>query len=248
MSTKLSPQALYHQLGRLLADPPDLLAFDQKWNLPTTTIQWLSQATALVQATGLLAFSVRIDEAVRRLVGAYQTEAHAKDILLVLNQVLAIVELQLPASAQGAFVTAGSSLDAYAALSKIIGGASLSVLIVDPYMDVAAVTEVAELASVGVRIHLLSDAGAVKPTLKPAAEKWVQQYGASRPLEARLAVARSLHDRLIITDATEAWVLTQSLKDFARRSPATIQRADADLAVMKVKAFEEIWNGAALLV
>jgi hypothetical protein len=248
MTTKLSPQVLYHQLGRLLADPPDLLAFDEKWNLPTTTIQWLAQATALVKSAGDLSLTVRINHAVKELVGTYQTENHARDIVLVLNQVLATLELQLPASAQGAFVSPGASLDAYAALSKIIGAASRSVLIVDPYMDVSAVTEVAELAPNGVRVQLLSDAGAVKPTLKPAADKWVQQYGAVRPLEVRLAAARSLHDRLIITDATVAWVLTQSLKDFAKRSPATIQRADADLAVMKTEAFEAIWNAAAPLV
>lgn len=247
MMTKFSPQVLYHQLGCLLASPPDLLAFDEKWNLPTTTVQWLAQATALVKATGDLALAVRIDHAVKQLVGTYQTEAHAKDILLVLNQVLAGLELELPASAQGAFITPGASLDAYAALSKIIGGASHSILIVDPYMDVMAVTEVAALAPDGVKVQLLSDAGSVKPTLKPAAYKWVQQYGALRPLEVRLAAARSLHDRLIITDATQAWVLTQSLKDFAMRSPATIQRADADLAGMKIEAFEAIWTAAAPL-
>ncbi|WP_340645921.1 hypothetical protein [Phenylobacterium sp.] len=165
-----------------------------------------------------------------------------------MNQVLAITELQLPVSSQGVFVATGASLDAYAALSKIIGEASASILIVDPYMDFAAVTEVAELAPNGVMVHLLSDAGTVKPTLKPAAEKWVEQYGAARPLEVRLTEARLLHDRLIITDAQVAWILTQSLKDFAKRSPATIQKADKDLAIMKVKAFDTIWNGAALLV
>lgn len=241
---KLSPQALYLQLGRLLADQPDLLAFDEKWSLPTTTIQWLAQATALVKAAGDLSLGVRIDHAVKQLVGSYQTEQHAKDIVLVLNQVLATLELQLPAGAQGAFVTPGASLDAYAALSKIISAASRSVLIVDPYMDLTAVTEVAELAPNGVRVQLLSDAGAVRPTLKPAAAKWIQQYGAARPLEVRLAGARSLHDRLVITDATVAWVLTQSLKDFAKRSPATIQRADTDLAGMKTAAFEAIWDAA----
>lgn len=244
MMMKLYPQSLYHQLGRLLADQPDLLAFDENWCLPTSTIQWLAQATALVKAADDLSLAVRIEHAVKQLVGTFQTEQNARDIVLVLNQVLATLELQLPAEAQGAFVTPGASLDAYAALSKIIGAASRSVLIVDPYMDVTAVTEVAELARSGVRVQLLSDAGAVKPTLKPSASKWVQQYGAVRPLEVRLAAARSLHDRLVITDAKVAWVLTQSLKDFAKRSPATIQRADPDLAALKTAAFEAIWNAA----
>lgn len=244
MTTTLSPQALYHQIGRLLADQPDLVAFDEKWNLPTATITWLAQATALVKATGDLSLTVRIDNAVKQLVGTFQTDNHARDIVLILNQVLATLELQLPAGARGAFVTPGASLDAYAALSKIIAAASRSVLIVDPYMDVTAVTEVAELAPSGVGVQLLSDAGSVKATLKPAADRWVQQYGAGRPLEVRATAPRALHDRLIITDATVVWILTQSLKDFAKRSPATIQRADPDLALMKTEAFKAIWDAA----
>lgn len=249
MKPTLSPQAIYHQLGGLLTEVPDLLGFDAEYNLPTTTIRWLSKATALVRAaTGISVYSVRMDSAVQNLVATMRPEVNSKDIVLVMNQVLAALELELPAGAQGAFVTTGSSLDAYAAISKIIGEATSTVLIVDPYMDATAVIEVAGLASTSVRVQLLSDAGTVKPTLKPAADKWIQQYGQTRPLEVRLAPAKSLHDRLIIKDAKEAWVLTQSLKDFAQRSPATIQRADAGLAVMKVQAFSAIWSAAAPLV
>jgi hypothetical protein len=248
MQTTLSPQVLYHQLGILLAEAPDLVGYDANWNLPTTTIQWLSKATALVNAaTGISAESLRIDQAVRDVVAATRPKPNSREILLVLNQVLATLEINLPVSAQGAFVSTGASLDAYAAISKILSEATSSILIVDPYMDATAVIEVAGLAPLGVRVQLLSDAASVKPTLKPAANKWIQQYGSTRPLEARVAAARSLHDRLIITDAKAAWVLTQSLKDFAQRSPATIQRADAELAVMKVQAFNAIWNGAAVL-
>lgn len=247
MTTLISVEALYRQLGSHMADPPDLQGFDASWTLPASTIQWLGKAVALVQASGQLQLSVRIDNAVKQLVATYETEKHAKDIMLVLTQLLFVLELQLPVGSQGAFVAAGASFDAYAALSKIVSGAKSEILIVDPYMDITAVTDVAVLARTGVRVRLLSDAGAVKQTLKPAADKWIQQYGPSKPLEARLAPARTLHDRLVIIDAAEAWILTQSLKDFAARSPATIQRADADLAAMKVHAFQAIWNAAVKL-
>ncbi|MEJ2816092.1 hypothetical protein [Caulobacter sp. CCG-8] len=248
MKPTLSPQAIYHQLGMLLANAPDLEGYDGEWNLPAATIQWLSKATALVKAaTGVSAESLRIDNAVQNLVASIRPETQSKQIILVLNQVLAMLEIDLPVSTQGAFVTTGASLDAYAAISKIVREATSSVLIVDPYMDATAVIEVAELVPPGVRVQLLSDAAAVKPTLKTAASKWIQQYGSTRPLEARLAAARSLHDRLIIIDATAAWILTQSLKDFAQRSPATIQRADTELATMKVQAFGAIWAGATAL-
>lgn len=248
MTTTLSPQSAYHQIGILLADVPDLLGHDSKWVLPTATIQWLSKAAALVRAaTGISGHTVRMDMAVKDLVATMRPEENAREIILVMHQVMAILELDLPVSAGGAFVTPGASLDAYAAISKIIGSATRSILIVDPYMDASVVIEVVGLAPSSVSVQLLSDAATVKPTLKPAADKWIQQYGNLHPLEVRLAAAKSLHDRLIITDGTTAWVLTQSLKDFAQRSPATIQKADAELAVMKVQAFATMWNAAALL-
>jgi hypothetical protein len=56
---------------------------------------------------------------------------------------------------------------------------------------------------------------AAKPSLKPAAERWIAQRHAKRPLEVRQAPAKSLHDRLIITDGATAWVVGQSFKDLA---------------------------------
>jgi hypothetical protein len=37
--------------------------------------------------------------------------------------------------------------------------------------------------------------------LKPASERWVKQFGVTRPLQVRLGKAGSLHDRLIFIDA-----------------------------------------------
>ena len=73
------------------------------------------------------------------------------------------------------------------------------------------------------------------------------QYGAARPLQVRLAPPKALHDRAIFTDQTTAWTLTQSLKDFAKRSPAEIVRAD-DIAALKIAAYEAIWANAQIVV
>ncbi|BAM92882.1 hypothetical protein S58_69160 [Bradyrhizobium oligotrophicum S58] len=45
----------------------------------------------------------------------------------------------------------------------------------------------------------------------------------------------------------DAWTLTQSLKDFAARSPATIVKVDAETAALKVSAYGAIWQTAAAL-
>jgi hypothetical protein len=70
------------------------------------------------------------------------------------------------------------------------------------------------------------------------------QHGPKRPLAVRLAPPRVLHDRLIIVDGNQIWILTQSLKDFASRSPAAIVRVDGDAAGLKIDAYRRIWEGA----
>jgi hypothetical protein len=130
------------------------------------------------------------------------------------------------------------------AVGKVLQSATQGIMIVDPYMDETVLTDFAGAAKESVALRLLSDANTCKPTLKPAATRWISQYGATRPLEARLTAPRQLHDRLILIDGKEAYVLTQSLKDLAARSPASLVRATEDVAELKVQAYEVLWSSA----
>ena len=56
------------------------------------------------------------------------------------------------------------------------------------------------LAPDAVAVRVLTDQATYKNTLRPAAERWTQQFGPVRPLEVRLATAKTLHDRLILVD------------------------------------------------
>lgn len=162
-----------------------------------------------------------------------------------MNRALAKLELQLPASARGAFVNVGSNFDAIAAFAKVLAAAHEDVVIVDPYMDEKALTEFAVLAPEGVSVRLLTDSSSMKASVELMAKKWIEQYASARPLALRATNPRTLHDRLLLIDGTDAWILTQSLKDFAQRSPASLQRTDPDTAKMKIDAYEGIWAGAA---
>ena len=173
--------------------------------------------------------------------GAWQ--GAVTQIFQILYRALGHCELQLPAGSAGSFVPVGSSFDAFAALSKILAAATSDVLIVDPYLDEAVLTDFGLAVPESVPLRLLADANDYKATLRPAALRWRSQYGASRPLDVRLAPARSLHDRAIFLNRREAWTITQSLKDFAKRAPAEIVRADS-IAELKVAAYESIWSTA----
>ena len=74
--------------------------------------------------------------------------------------------------------------------------------------------------------------------------RWAQQYGNLRPLTAKLAPARTLHDRVIIVDGEAAYISTQSLNAIAAKAPAAIVPTDVELARLKAQAYEQIWRAA----
>ena len=161
-----------------------------------------------------------------------------------LYRAIAKVELSLPASAQGAFIAAGNAFDAAAAAARILQEAKARALIVDPYLGAKVLETCALLASEGVTIDLLAAKGRVKAALEPLARAWVKQHGASRPLRLRLADPRLLHDRLIIVDDRDAWDVSQSFEDLASRAPATLGKAHADHATLKVASYCETFTDA----
>lgn len=233
-------QSIYIQLGRLAEAMPELVDHHDQ-----STIQWLGRASALISAFDPLE-GEEFESAIDSLVNGefYNVNERAAGVLVIFYRVLAVAELRAPAAVQGTFIPAGNSFDALAALSKVLSHANSDVLIVDPYMDEKTLTDFAPLAKEGVSIRLLADAATYKPTLRPASQRWVSQYGGSRPLNVRLANPRMLHDRLIAIDKSEIWVLTQSLNALAARSPATIVRVDPETTALKIAAYESIWDGA----
>ena len=204
-------------------------------------LMWLARLAALIGETGNLhdQSSLRIHQ--NRLGSRPYHEDSVQKIKSMLFRALAWAELGAPARAQGSFVAASSPLDAFATISKVIAEAKSDLLIVDPYLDQTVLTDFAISAPEGVTIRLLADGQNVYPTLSPAAARFRQQYGAKRPLDVRISAPRALHDRAIFVDKNESWQASQSFKDFAQRSPATLSRLTGDAGIMKFEAYEALW-------
>jgi hypothetical protein len=100
-------------------------------------------------------------------------------MMVTLHKALAAAELRAPASAQGAFIPAKNSFDAFAALAKVLETATSDVLVVDPYQDETMLTEFAGAVSDKASIRLLADNASVKATLAPAATRWQTQFCAA---------------------------------------------------------------------
>lgn len=236
------PETLYRQLGRLIEAMPDLLEVP----VSNEVHLWLARAFALVKEVGNLVDPALFSVTVNKLGTTARFQAAGK-IKNIVFRAFAVAEMGAPAGASGAFIPVGDSFDAFAALSKVLRTATKDVLIIDPYMDETALTEFGGAVSENVCLRLMADQSNCKSTLQPAANKWVQQYGITRPLLVRLAPQKTLHDRAIFIDQTTTWTLTQSLKDFAKRSPAEIVRAD-DTAALKIAAYEEVWASAQVII
>lgn len=234
---------LYQQIGRLLEAPPDLSTYQAC--VRPEALQWLGRGHALVQAVGVSLDAIQFSTAMDHM----RTTAWATAVsqaFQILYRALGHCEIHLPVGSAGSFVPVGNSFDAYAALSKIFASATIDVMIVDPYMDQTVLIDFALAVPEGIPLRLLADEIDYKATLRSATEKWINQHGTRRPLSVRLASAKSLHDRAIFIDHRDAWTITQSIKDFAKRSPAEIIRADS-IASLKVEAYEVIWATASVV-
>jgi hypothetical protein len=240
---KMSAEALYMQIGQLIETMPDLTAMGP---IPPETHRWLGRAYALVGEAEGVAAQIEF-QTYRNNFNQYRQHS-AEGMTGLLYRALATVEVEVPASLAGTFVPAGNTFDAMAAVAKIFTSAKAQLLIVDPYLDEKILTEFASLAPAGITLRLLCDAAGYKGTLVPALQKWAQQYGATRPVEAKVASARTLHDRLVIVDRASVWNIGQSFNALAVRAPTSFVKSNPELAALKVPAFENIWNNASLLI
>jgi len=243
----MDAQALYLQLGRMVEAMPNFTAPGE----PTAeTLRWVGRAFALISALGRADDEIAFAKASKSLASTnmLKYDYAVKEISVILYRALALAELQAPASAQGAFIPAGNSFDAMAAVAKVLREAKQNVLIVDPYLDDRVLTDFAPSAPQSVTIRLLADQADHKPSLQPAAMRWMKQHGNDRPLEVRLAPPKALHDRLIVVDDAEVWLVTQSFNGIAVRSPATIVKVEGDAAELKLSAFQAVWDSATPLI
>ncbi len=238
----MSHEALFAQLKELATSVPDLEARPLDMTDPEI-LTWLGRLSAAVDELGDVPDRVSLNIAVDNLQSMAQSNSVSK-IMVILYRALARVEAKIPAASRGAFIAAGSPFDALKTIGNLFGEAKASIRIIDPYLDEKVLTNFATMAAENVVIELLADAATVKGGLKPAAAAWAAQYGVSRPVDARLAPSKLLHDRLVIIDGTTVWDLSQSIKDFAARSPASASKADDELAAMKIGAYDVIWHSA----
>jgi hypothetical protein len=240
----LSPEQLLALLEASIREAPEF-----KYQEPMTEkeIRWLGRADALLEASGSVPALVSFRTA-RQGLGSY---THSRDNLLIpLHDAYSRMELMAPVASQGAFIPAGDTWNGYAALIKLVQNECDDLFIVDPYLNSAIYTDFAphSAARKGIRC-LTSQRPANHPGLLASAGRWASdQISQTHPVEVRYAPVNALHDRLIIIDGKEVWLVSQSFKDIAKRSPASVSRADSEMSLMKAQHYGDLWNQSAPLI
>lgn len=237
---RLSPQEIFSRIQTVIGSTP---VVPETGPITPEVLQWLGRAHALIKEVDVSIDAIKAQSAVDHVIGQFRAYG-MKEMQALLHRAAAHVELQLPATSQGAFLPIGSSFDAVSIFSKVVSTATNYVRLIDPYLAENALTEFAVLIPVGVKIELLGGDTSVKPGLKPTAKAWVQQYDAQRPLSVRLATSKSLHDRVVDVDGREAWLISQSLNAIATRSPATFTKQNPDVAGAKIDWYQSVWDAA----
>lgn len=204
---------------------------------------WLGRAAAMVEAAGSSLDAAGFVLAMDAVIGESNSYRHGQavsKVASILFRTFARVESQSPPNLQGAYIPAGNAFDALAAIARVFSSATTELFIVDPYSDEKLLRDFAPLAAENVLLKVLADPFYVKASLKPAVERWQSQFQ-NRPLEARLTSPRQLHDRLIIVDNKEVWIVTQSFAHLAERAPASVSRFESEAADLKLNSYRTMW-------
>jgi hypothetical protein len=235
----LTSDALYLQLGQLMAEMPDFAGEP----ITPQSEQWIERAGALLESSGSLADMLQLRVAAENLEGPLRAR-NAETIAEIVHRALAKAEQDAPAEAQGMFIVAKDAFDALVEVGKILRTAASDVLLVDPQADAKALTDVALLAREKVVVRLLADEDAYQPSLGSAAQRWTRQFGSTRPLLVRLAAAGVLRDTLILIDGAAAWALRQPFGKVARSAYTSLVRIPPQAAAALIGAHAARWNAA----
>lgn len=239
LSSKISPEQLLALLQAAIEQAP---VFEYQMPLTDEEVRWLGRVDALLDVSGPISAIVSF-RSVRQKIGIHNLFSRT-DLLIPLHDAYSRMELKVPASMQGSFIAGGDTWNGYAALVRLMQNDCDDLFIIDPYINSALFIDLAPhvKAKAGLRC-LTAKRSENHPGLLAVAQKWAGDSISPRiSVDVRYTQPENLHDRLVIVDGREVWLVSQSLKDIAKRSPASISRAERELGLMKVQHYEAVWG------
>ena len=125
---------------------------------------------------------------------------------------------------EGIFVD-GQIYDAFDFVKGLISGAKKSMMLIDNYADESVLTMMTDKQA-GVKVDIYTFA--VGKALRQAADNFNKQYG-----DLTMHAVKSIHDRFLIIDDKEIYLIGASLKDLGRKLFAFSKMEPQQIAVLK---------------
>jgi hypothetical protein len=235
----LTPEKIYFELGRLMAEMPDLASAPITPELQ----RWLASADALVRSSGGLADALQLTVARENLDGPLRAR-NAEMITNLLHRLFAEAELNVPREVRGSVLLIGENFDAYTAIRQLLSTATSDALLVEPEATGKILADYAILAPRRVTVRLLADEAQHKRSLITGVQRWQQRFGDDRNLRVRLAPRNSLHERLVLLDSDRAWIVGVPFNTLAKRARTTLIRMRPEEEARKIAVYAEVWDEA----
>lgn len=229
----MEPIVLLEKLRVLIASAPPLAG---RGSYGQEQFTWLGKAAALISSwnqTEAASFGV----AATSLAGNLNREMNVGAIFTTIHKAIATLENSLPQPGGQAFGP-GAAYDFFRALRGLVASTDKSLVVVDPYMDAETFDGYLSALPAGRAVRLLISKFA--DDVRVAATKFTAQRGGS--LEVRKS--SDIHDRVLLVDGSQCWVLGASIKDAALKRPTYLAPLAPDIAAQKVTIYEGVWNAA----
>jgi hypothetical protein len=239
--TPRNPCADLAKLTALLNAGPQLVELS---TFNADEVVWLERVRRLAVKYLRIADSFELDRQLTNLL-EQANESIAQRARLLISRALVAMEEECGSSAAptGTVIGVGEAFKVFTEVTGVLKSASRSLFIIDPYMNDEILSHFAITTKEEVALRLLTEQKAKHTdSLRAAVDAWRTQYGAQRPLEARIDPTNSLHDRVIFVDDAAVWVSSQSFKDLAVRATATLVPLDDSLLEPKRRAYDAIWK------
>jgi hypothetical protein len=228
--------AILAELKALANDVPDFASYE-----PTSRahLAWIGRTHALIARWDRLE-AIGFSSAADFLPFQITRANNVAKMLGILHRAIADLELQVPALPNQAFGP-GAVYDFLKSLRDLLGSATTSVFVVDPYLDEGIFDAYLSVVPAQVAVRLLTREYAA--ALKPAVQKFIAQ----KKMTVEVRISKAIHDRVVFIDGRSCWVLGASIKDAAKAKPTYLAPLAADAVSLKLADYEQIWSSATSL-
>lgn len=231
LRTNLTPE---HQL----AEVEDLLRTIPTWadirNPEPENYAWCGRAVAVVDSWDAFK-AIELNNLVKTLQsGRIATQNSYSSLMTILHQMRYDLRMKTVGPLSVA-IAPGRVFDYFDEVRKVIEGARIDVLFVDPYLDAEFVSRYLHLIAHGVTVRLLC--GAKLNSLLPAVETFELQSGLS--IEVRSY--KDFHDRYVIIDKKACFQSGASFRDGAKTSPTTLTQIGESFDAVH-STYEKFWD------